>query len=256
MEAALLAEVLGEREFSEKLSREARSLKEKFEQFFWLEDLGTYALALDGMKKPCRVRASNAGHCLFAGIVSEERARRVAETLMSADFYSGWGIRTLAVSEARYNPMSYHNGSVWPHDNAVIAKGFARYAISDKVLKIFEGLFDSAVAVGQYRLPELFCGFHRRPMDSPTLYPVACLPQAWASGAVFMLLEACIGLSFEQPDKIIFRRPVLPVFLREVYIKDLMFGNGSIDVILRRHEQDVSVEVTKRTGSINVMVLK
>jgi glycogen debranching enzyme len=154
------------------------TLRERFEAAFWCDDLSTYALALDGDKKPCRVIASNAGHALFAGIADETRARRVAETLLGIGGFSGWGVRTVARSAARYNPMSYHNGSVWPHDNALIALGLARYGLKSGVLKVFKGLFEAAGYMDLRRPPELFCGFAWQRLTAPTLYPVARAPQA------------------------------------------------------------------------------
>ena len=164
------------------LARQAKELRERFERAFWSDDLGTYALALDGKKRPCGVRASNAGHCLFTGIAHPARARRVAETLMGEAFFTGWGVRTLAMNEGRYNPMSYHNGSIWPHDNAMLGAGFARYGMRAPAARILAGLFDASLFVDRYRMPELFCGFHRRAGEGPTLYPVACSPQAWSAG--------------------------------------------------------------------------
>ena len=177
--------------------RSASSCAERFEEAFWCEELGTYALALDGAKQPCQVRTSNAGQLLFTGIVSEDRARLVAADLMSQNFFSGWGIRTVARGEARYNPMSYHDGSIWPHDNALIALGFARYGLKHSVAHLFKGLFDAASYMDLRRLPELFCGFQRERRRGPTLYPVACAPQAWASATPFTLLEAALGLEFD-----------------------------------------------------------
>ena len=158
------------------------TLAERFEAAFWCEDIGTYALALDGQKRPCRVRTSNAGQVLFSGIAAPERAEAVMRDLMRPSFFSGWGIRTVAREERRYNPMSYHNGSVWPHDNSLIAAGFARYGHKSAVDRVFKGLFDAASYMDLRRLPELYCGFQRGRERGPTLYPVACSPQAWAAG--------------------------------------------------------------------------
>ena len=149
-------------------------MQERFEQAFWCEDLSSYALALDGDKRPCRVRASNAGHCLFTGIAGHERARRVAATLLGPESFSGWGVRTVAASESRYNPMSYHTGSVWPHDNALIAQGLSRYGLTEKSLQIWNGLFAAGMHFESHRMPELFCGFPQDAGEGPVLYPVAC----------------------------------------------------------------------------------
>jgi glycogen debranching enzyme len=253
--AAELAAVLGHVRRAEELDRQAETLRERFEHAFWCEELGTYALALDGDKRPCRVRASNAGHCLFTGIAGRDRARRAAETLLADDAFSGWGIRTVSAAEVRYNPMSYHNGSVWPHDNALIAHGLARYGFQDLVLKVMTGFFDASLFVDLHRLPELFCGFHRRPGEGPTLYPVACAPQSWAAASVFMLLQACLGLGIRAPQaQICFSHPVLPAFLKEVCIRDLEVGDGSVDFLLQRRDHDVGINVLRRQGNVAVAV--
>src|SRR5262249_15318247 len=160
----------------------------------WCEELGTYAIALDGDKRACAVASSNAGHALFAGIASQERARRVARTLLDRDSFSGWGIRTLATSARRYNPMSYHNGSGSAHDNALIGIGLSGYGFKAQTLQLFDGIFDATRHMELLRPPELFCGFSRRRNRGPTLYPVACSPQAWAAAAPLALLEACLGI--------------------------------------------------------------
>ncbi len=152
-------------------------------------------MALDGAKRQCQVRSSNAGQCLYTGIVAADRAARVAEQLLGENFFTGWGIRTLATTEHRYSPMSYHNGSVWPHDNALIALGLSRYGLREATARVLQGLFDASRFMSLNRLPELFCGFARRPAEKPTLYPMACAPQAWASASPFLLLQACLGLS-------------------------------------------------------------
>jgi glycogen debranching enzyme len=232
-------------------------LREKFETAFWCENLSTYALALDGAKEPCRVIASNAGHLLFAGIAEPGRARRVAETLLGSACFSGWGVRTAGVSAARYNPMSYHNGSVWPHDNALIALGLARYGLKTEVLKIFRGLFEAAGYMDLRRLPELFCGFPWRRLNAPTLYPVACIPQAWASAAVFALVQASLGISFDPgAGEIRFDRPVLPEFLDELQLRGLQAKHGTADVLLRRYHSDVALNITRRQGSVPIVVLR
>ncbi|HKB02721.1 MAG TPA: amylo-alpha-1,6-glucosidase [Gemmataceae bacterium] len=236
---------------------QAEQLRERFEHAFWCDDLSTYALALDGQKRPCRVRTSNSGHCLFAGIVEADRATRVARTLLNESAFSGWGVRTVTAGEVRYNPMSYHNGSVWPHDNSLIGAGLARYRIKDGVVKILSGLFDASQFFELRRMPELFCGFHRRPGEGPTLYPVACSPQAWAAGSVFLLLQACLGLRIDAAERrVYFDYPVLPPFLREVRIRDLRVGEGSADLLLTRRGDDVGVNVLGRTGRVEVVLVK
>jgi glycogen debranching enzyme len=257
LSAAAAADALGRRTRAATLRRQAAVLQEAFEKSFWCDDLGTYALALDGDKRACRVCTSNAGHCLFAGIASPERAQRLCQTLLNDDSYSGWGIRTVATTEARYNPLSYHNGSVWPHDNALIAMGLARYGAKAEVLRILTGLFEASRYVDIHRLPELFCGFARRPSQGPTLYPVACSPQAWAAAAVFALLQAALGLHVQaDPPRVRLYHPFLPPFLKEVWIRNLRVGESSLDVFLHRHEWDVAINVPRKEGAVEVTIVK
>ena len=253
---ARLARLFGEEQRADELEQQAEELKVKFNSAFWCDDISTFAIALDGDKKPCKVRSSNAGHTLFSGIASKEYARRVKDTLLSDDSFSGWGIRTLAKGEARFNPMSYHNGSIWPHDNAVIAMGFSRYGFRDEAMKVLTALFDASIWMDLHRLPELFCGFDRLPGQSPTLYPVACSPQAWASGAVFQMIQACLGIEFS-PDKpqLIFDHPQLPDYLHRLQITNFRFGNNVIDLALRRHTNDVGVNVLRKEGNVELSVI-
>ena len=254
--AARCALRLGLVDKARKLEAEAQRLAERFEDAFWCEELGTYALALDGTKQPCRVRSSNAGQLLFTGIVRHDRARMVAADLMRPHFFTGWGIRTVARGQARYNPMSYHDGSIWPHDNALIALGLARYGLKHSVEQVFKGLFDAASYMDLRRLPELFCGFQRERRRGPTLYPVACAPQAWASATPFTLLEAALGLEFDaRRGEIRLRNPRLPAFLNEVFLRDLQLGPSSVDLRVRRHGDDVSLEVLRTRGHIQVSIV-
>jgi len=251
--AANLARTLGHSDQARRLTAEAESLKERFNRAFWCDDLDTYAIALDRDKRPCAIKASNAGHCLFTGIAMDELARRVARTLFSVSGFSGWGVRTLDAGELRYNPMSYHNGSIWPHDNALIAAGLARYGFVDEVNRIIAGLFDASSFFDLQRLPELFCGFDRRSGEGPTLYPVACAPQAWAAGAVFLLLQTCLGLSIDGiHGTICFTRPALPPFIGDVSINNLRVGEGSIDLVVDRSFRGVGV--VRRQGNVNVVI--
>lgn len=254
--AARCAARLGKTDRARKLEAEAQQLAERFEEAFWCEELGTYALALDGDKEPCKVRTSNAGQLLFSGMVREDRARMVAADLMRPHFFTGWGIRTVARGEARYNPMSYHDGSIWPHDNALIALGLARYGLKHSVAHVFKALFDAATYMDLRRLPELFCGFRREKGRGPTLYPVACAPQAWASATPFTLLEAALGLEFDAAQgEIRLRNPRLPAFLNDVVLRDLQLGPSSVDLRVRRHGDDVSLEVLRTRGQIRVSII-
>jgi glycogen debranching enzyme len=254
--AARCARRLGKDDIAHRLEAEARLLAHRFEEAFWCEELGTYALALDGKKQPCKVRTSNAGQLLFTGMVRADRARLVAADLMQPHFFTGWGIRTVARGEARYNPMSYHDGSIWPHDNALITLGLARYGLKHSVDQVFKGLFDAAAYMDLRRLPELFCGFRREKQRGPTLYPVACAPQAWASATPFTLLEAALGLEFDaQRGEIRLRNPRLPAFLNEVVLRDLRLGPSSVDLRVRRHGDEVSLEVLRTHGQIQVSIV-
>jgi glycogen debranching enzyme len=256
--ASRIARALQEPGTADRLEREAEALRAKFEETFWCDDLGTYALALDGRKQPCRVRTSNAGHALFCKIASEERARIVATLLMTENLFSGWGIRTVGAAESRYNPMAYHNGSVWPHDSALIARGFSRYGLQDYAAAVLAGLYEASRHVELQRLPELFCGFHRRPeAGGPTLYPVACAPQAWAAGAVFLLLEASLGLNIQVPEpKICIVRPCLPLNLDEVRIEHLTVGDAVVDLAIRREESVTAVKVLRQQGDLEIRQTK
>ena len=252
--AARLSEMLGDKEKCSALESEAETLRVNFEEAFWCDDLSTYALALDRRKKQCRVRTSNAGHCLFAGIASSDRARLVAETLLGSDSFSGWGVRTVAAGQARYNPLSYHNGSIWPHDNSIVASGLAKYECKDMAGRILLGLLDASRWADLGRLPELFCGLDRRRGEGPTLYPVACSPQAWAAGAVFLLVQACLGVSIlGASSRILFDRPYLPEGIPQLWIKGLHTSTGSVDVFCERRNDTVRVEVTDRKGEIEVV---
>src|SRR5690348_10588601 len=234
----------------------AQALRQRFDAAFWCEDLGTYALALDGDKRPCRVVSSNAGHALFAGIAEPARARRVAATLLGRDSYSGWGVRTLAASARRYNPMSYHNGSVWPHDNAIIALGLARYGLKREATMIFDALFAAIQHMDLLRPPELSYGFARRHGVGPTRYPVACSPQAWASATPLALVEACLGLHCDSVrGEVRFENPILPRDVDELRLRRVRIGDGEVDLLLRRHASDVAVNVLRRHGDIRVIVV-
>ncbi len=252
--AAVLAEALGFSERAAALGAEAEALRRRFEARFWCEELSTYALALDGAKQPCRVIASNAGQVLFTGIASAEHAQRVARTLVSPASFSGWGIRTIASSEARYNPMSYHNGSIWPHDNGLIAMGLARYGLQGAAAQVFGALFEAASYMDLRRLPELYCGFTRLERNAPTQYPVACSPQAWASATPLCLLQASLGLELlDRTGEVKFYRPMLPSFLDHVHLRNLKLSGGSVDVLLHRQDKNVAVTVTRREGDIVVV---
>jgi glycogen debranching enzyme len=254
--AAELAEVLGHGARVAEWRARRDALKDAFDRAFWVEAIGTYALALDGAKRPCAVRTSNAAHALYCGIARPERAVRIAQGLLGPEGFNGWGVRTVFAGEARYNPMSYHNGSVWPHDTALAAAGLVRYGLRGQAMKLMTGLFDAALFLDQYRLPELFCGFQRLPAQAPTLYPVACIPQAWASGAMFMLLQASLGIRFSpQPPHVLFHRPHLPDYIGRMWIEGLRYGDMSVDLTLRRRGSDVAIVTEGRRGGMEVALI-
>jgi glycogen debranching enzyme len=254
---ARLATVMGDQALAVSLRSRADALRARFDEKFWVESIGTYALALDGAKAPCEVVSSNAGHALFTGIATPEHGRAVGRTLLAPSSFSGWGVRTVAAGEHRYNPMSYHNGSVWPHDNAILARGLSRYGLRDEALGVLNGLFQASARVDLHRLPELFCGFPRRGAERPTLYPVACNPQAWAAAAVFLLLQAAIGIELDAVSRTIrFEHPRLPASIDEVQIEDLRLGQARVDLRLERHGRDVGLTVLRREGDVQIVARK
>ncbi len=253
--AARIARMIGEHARAAPLEAEAERLRVAFEAAFWCEELDTYALALDGAKQPCRVRSSNAGHLLLTGIADPSRARRVARGLLGRNFFSGWGIRTIAAGEARFNPMAYHNGSVWPHDNALIALGFLRLGLKDEAERLFAGLFAAAFQSDQRRLPELFCGFAREEGLGPVRYPVACSPQAWAATTLPALVQATLGLSFDPVTRtVLFDQPRLPAFLDSMVLHNLRIGDASATVHLKRLDDEVAINVLRREGGLRVQI--
>jgi glycogen debranching enzyme len=202
--------------------------------------------------------ASNAAHCLAAGMLDPDQAAALSQRLLGDDMFSGWGIRTLGANERRYNPMSYHNGSVWPHDNAIAALGLARYGNRVGALSILEGLFDAAVQMKTPSLPELFCGFQREPRLGPIPYPVACYPQAWSAASVFMILQALLGLEVKGFERrVLIDSPTMPTWLEWLRIEDLKVGDGSVSLFLRRAPDDTVVtEILERKGSVTVEIRK
>jgi len=232
----------------------AAGVRAAVENRFWLDDLQFYALAIDGRNEPCRVRSSNAGHLLFTGLPIVERAMAVGRQLLSPGFASGWGIRTLPVEAVRFNPMSYHNGSVWPHDAALCAAGLARYGEREGVVRVLDNLFESAAHFGM-RLPELFCGFDRQPGEAPIAYPVACLPQAWAAGSAFMLLQACLGLQVDGIQRhVTIVQPRLPADIDQLHVHKMQVGDARVDLHFQRLEERIVVVARSVPGEPRVEV--
>jgi glycogen debranching enzyme len=250
-----LFERAGERERAAQLRRDAARLRERFNRDFWMEEKDCYALALQADGRPAAVISSNPGQALWTGITDEDKARRTIRRLMQDDMFSGWGVRTLSSREAAYNPISYHRGTVWPHDNSIIAAGFRRYGADGDALRIFHGLADAAFYFPSHQLPELFCGFGRREYDIPINYPVACHPQAWASGTIPFLLITLLGLTPEAFDKRLrIVRPLLPDFLDGLELRRLRIGQARADLRFRRREKGVEVEILQIDGELNVIV--
>ena len=255
---AYLASVMGEDKLADYLSQKKQDLREKFHQYFWLNDVGYFALALDKDKNPCRVKSSNVGHCLYTGLIHKEHAERAAEVLMSPEMFSGWGVRTIGENEPLYNPMSYHNGTIWPHDCAFVGAGMARYGLKDRCIKILTGLFDASNLVDFHRLPELFCGFGRGPGKNPTIYPMSCAPQAWAAGSIFLLLGSSLGIKIKAETNVaMFFHPKLPSYIESVTIRNLQINsNATLDLTFTNHGEDVGVNILKRSGQAKVVVVK
>jgi len=254
--AAWMARCMKLDERANALEQAADTLKQKFDTAFWCDDIGTYALALDGQKQACRVRSSNAGQVLFSGIASPDRAEAIAHQMMRPTFFSGWGIRTIAREEACYNPMSYHNGSIWPHDNSLIAAGLARYGYKAAVSRIFQGLYDAASYMDLRRLPELYCGFQRARRRGPTLYPVACSPQAWAAGAPLLLIQSSLGIEFyPRRREVVLRNPQLPPFIEQITLRDLRIGDLTVDIAVNRDGTGMALRVLRKDNDVKVTIL-
>lgn len=249
---AALAKRRGAMGQSHAWTAQAEQIRQTVEQKFWMDDLGFYAIAVDGDGELCKVLSSNPGHLLFTRLVAPQRARKVSEQLLSRKFSPGWGVRTLAVGEARFNPMSYHNGSVWPHDTALCAMGLSHYGERDGVVALTAALFETAASF-EMRLPELFCGFPRAPGEPPVAYPVACLPQAWAAGSVFMMLQACLGLTIDgQAGQVTIIDPRLPIGIDRLWIDKLHVGGEIVDLAFERHGERILVETNAPPGVVRV----
>jgi len=252
---ARLARRRGDAAMAERLEASAEDLRTRFEAAFWLEGPATYALALDGDKRAVDSVTSNAGHVLWSGLASPERAAGVAASLTGPDLFSGWGIRTLSAAMAGYNPISYHIGSIWPHDNAICATGLWRYGFGDEASRVAGALLEATQYFRDARLPELFCGFDRSSSPYPVPYPVACSPQAWAAGATFQLVEAMLGLAPDAANhELELRNPMLPAWLPDVRLENLVVGDAVVDLLVRRSDGSTGVEVLRRSGDIDVVV--
>jgi glycogen debranching enzyme len=250
-----LARMRGDETLAARLEADAETLRTRFEASFWVEDQRYYAMALDGDKRLADAIASNAGQCLWTGIVSPDRARDVIDRLLSPAMFSGWGIRTYAKGQPGFNPMGYHTGTVWPHDTSLIAAGFKRYGADDASNKLAGQVLEAAQRFPDYRLPELFCGFDRADATTPVPYPVACSPQAWAAGSSFLFLETMLGLrAHADRRELELAHPHLPDWLGKVTLTDLQVGDASVDLLFHRWRGTTSAEVLRKVGDLAVTV--
>lgn len=253
--SAQLFRDLGEEDTAVRLADEAATLKRRFNDVFWLEDIEFFAMALDGAKKQVKTVTSNVGQCLWSGIVDEEKAAVVARKLLDPAMFSGWGIRTVSKDAKIYNPMSYHNGSIWPHDNAIIIRGLKRYNLVSEAEHVVTGLFDAAIHHPYFRLPELFCGFTRRGRSDPVEYPVACSPQAWAAGTMFMALQSILGLTPDAPNNMLWvNEPTLPPWLDRVHLSNLRIGSSRLAMTFSRQEGVTSFTVPRKEGKLRIVM--
>ena len=244
----------GRDELSSDVKEQARNLKKKFNQAFWMEDESFIALALDRDGKQLQSLASNAGQCLFTGILDDDKANFVANRILGSEFFSGWGIRTLANSNLAYNPIGYHTGTIWPHDNALIARGLRYYRKFKDVHRIMRALFEVAQHRSDLRLPELFCGFDRQKNGSPIDYPVSCCPQAFAAGSLPLLLSTCISYEPDALNNVLrINEPLLPEWLGDVTIQNLRIGTSQINLNLRTTEGSTSCQLLSKKGDVRLI---
>jgi glycogen debranching enzyme len=246
---------LGRHADGRRLVDEAAALKLRYNDAFWMEEEQFFAEALDADKRQVRTVTSNPGHGLYCGIVDDEKAVPLAKRLLSPDMFSGWGIRTMSKAASAYNPMSYHNGSVWPHDNALIAAGLKRYRFARSTNRVATAMFDAAVQADYMRLPELFCGFTRRTPNRPVSYPIACSPQAWAAGSPYLMLQAILGISARAHENLLtVNLPHLPTWLNTVEVRRLSVGNSRISMVFRREGEITSFSLLSREGDLRVVM--
>jgi glycogen debranching enzyme len=252
---AEIFEACGEPETAARLRDQAAELQQRFEDRFWCEDMGFYAFGLDPAKQPIKTLASNVGHCLWSGLLRTDRAERVVRRFLAPDFWSGWGIRTLSADHPGYNPYSYHRGSIWPHDNALIALGFKRYGFAEEAARIARDIFEAASYFAAYRLPELYAGLPRRPGSFPVQYLGANIPQAWAAGSVFHLLKAILGLRGNAPAGCLYVDPQLPRWLPDVTLRGLQVGETRLSLRFWRENDASRWEVLEQTGGPEIKVM-
>ena len=249
--AASMAEKLGKKDMAAALLKKSAKVKDQFKTSFWSDTEHFVALALDGTGKPCQVVSSNPGHLLSTGIIDDSMAASICDRLMQDDMFSGWGIRTLSTKEKRYNPLSYHNGSVWPHDNAIIAEGLAARGRADSASRVLESLVESAQGASDDRLPELFCGFPRSDYDTPVPYAVSCVPQAWAAGSLLQILRSVLGIKLVD-NKIVVSHPKLPPAINKVTISNLRSGAQKVSLNFERNRSNGDVKVSSSSNAVKI----
>lgn len=252
MRMAEVFAALGENNISDELRQQAEKLRTQFEERFWCEDIDFYALTLDPDKQPVKSVSSNPGHCLWSGIISPERAERMVKRLFAKEMWSGWGIRTLSTENTAYNPFSYHTGSVWPHDNSIIALGLKRYGFNEEVARLAQGIFEAGSYFSNYRLPELYAGVEKKPGSFPAPYIEANVPQAWAAASVFQLLQAMLGLQADAPNNSLYLDPYLPEWLPELTLRRVEIGKALVDLRFWREGDSTRWDATVQSGNVEV----
>jgi len=258
VEAAYLAAWQDDQKLAVEWKKQAKELASSFDQRFWDDKLQMYVMALDRFNEPCRVISSNAGQCLAFGIVPGLRAGPIHESLFSENMFTGWGIRTLGKEEARYSPLAYHNGSVWPHDNALIALGLSGYGYTKAANQLFHSLFDAALNFENQRLPELFCGFDRIDKHGPVPYPVACSPQAWSVASIYLMLKASLRMEIDAPSRTVsFIRPMLPEFIDNLVLENLPLSDGaSLSLEILKYPNNTGINILKNESDWTIKVEK
>ncbi|HXJ66754.1 MAG TPA: amylo-alpha-1,6-glucosidase [Actinomycetota bacterium] len=255
LRAADLARVMGDDALAERLEKEAGDLKDRFNRAFWMEKEGFYALALDGDKRQVPTITSNPGHALWSAIVDEDKAARVARKLLSPALSSGYGIRTLADRQRAYDPIGYHTGSVWPHDCALIAHGLKRYGFDHEAMRVIDQLSFAGAHFPLARFPELFCGFSRDQVPEPVQYPVACRPQAWATGTPLLMMRSYGGITADAPNRTLYvHRPSLPEWLDQFEVLGMRVGAARVDMTFTRTRGVTSVQVPRKEGDLEVLI--
>ena len=247
---------LGEKDKAKKLEKDARELKDRFNRDFWMEEKKYFAFGLDYQKKQIASITSNPGHCLYSGIVNQDKSEAVVKKLLSDEMFSGWGIRTMGENEIGYNPASYHNGSVWPHDNSIIIKGLIRYNYHREAVKVINGLIKASQYFKYNRLPELFCGFSYKEMKEPIEYPVACSPQAWACGSIYLIIQSLLGINLDVTNNKIYLKPILPDEINKIEVINLKIGDNRADFTLIKEGNCIKVSKAKLEGNIELIFLK